>query len=59
MLDNEDFHHLNEKNLPRQKGYKDTLVTPTYEEGEGASPGTLFTNYFQGRSVRSDDPYDP
>ena len=55
MLDHEEFHHLNEKNLPRQKGYRNKLMEPTYEEGEAVSPGTLCTNYFQCSAVRSGD----
>ena len=32
MLDNEKFHHINEKNLPRQDR-KGNLVEPAYIEG--------------------------
>ena len=47
MLDNENFHHVTDKNLPRHDSAGHNAFEPTYDEGEGASLSWV-TNYLLG-----------
>ena len=57
MLDKKKFHYLNDKNLPRNDIMNYIEFEPTYDEGEGVSSGTLFTNYLQKGPGREYDPF--